>query len=216
MKHILTLVETEARIELRERYALSGILLYVLSSSFIVFSVWKQLPAKEWGLTFWVVFLFSALMAVLKTFGKESEGRYFYYYALYHPTELFLAKVIYNFILLLFVFVLLWFVLQVMAGDHIRRFWWFAATGAVACFGMSLLLTLIASIAIKTQQHASLTAVLALPLMIPFLIMILRLTAYASAITPDENPWNEFSMLGSITFLVSGMSLWLFPYLWRS
>ena len=74
MNRILTLVTTEARIELRERYALSGILLYVLSASFIVFSIWRQLPPKEWGLTFWIIFLFSALMAVLKSFGGECES----------------------------------------------------------------------------------------------------------------------------------------------
>ena len=216
MQRIFTLVSTETRIELRERYAISGILLYVLSSAFIVFSVWKQLPAREWGLAFWVIFLFSALMAVLKTFGKESEGRYFYYYTLYHPLELFQAKAIYNFLLLLFIFCLLWFVLQVMAGNPVVRFWWFVSTGCVACLGISLLLTLISSIAIKTPHNASLTAVMALPLMIPFLISSLRLTAYATATTPDENPWNEFSLLSSVTFLVTAMSLWLFPYLWRS
>ncbi len=216
MNRILKLVAIEARIELRERYAISGIFLYVLSASFIVFSIWRQLPAREWGLTFWVIFLFCALMAVLKTFGRESEGRYFYFYTLYHPLELFQAKVIYNLLLLLVIFFLLWAVLYVMAGDRIERTIWFLVTGVIACIGMAFLLTFISSIAIKTHQNASLTAVMALPLMIPLLINILRLTAYASAITPDNNPWNEFSLLGSITFLVMGMSLWLFPYLWRS
>jgi len=216
MNRILTLVATEARIELRERYALSGILLYVLSSSFIVFSIWKQLPPKEWGLTFWIIFLFCSLMAVLKTFGRESEGRYFYYYTLYHPLELFMAKVIYNLLLLVFIFVVLWSVMGIMAGDHMIRKGWFLTTGLLASVGISFLLTLITSIAIKTQQNASLTAVMGLPLMIPMLINILRLTAYASGTTPDNNPWNEMTLLTSIITLVTGLSLWLFPYLWRS
>lgn len=216
MNRILTLVATEARIELRERYAISGILLYVLSSAFIVFSIWRQLPPKEWGLTFWVIFLFCSLMAVLKSFGRESEGRYFYYYTLYHPLELFTAKVLYNLMLLMFIFLVLWFVLYVMAGNHIIRMGWFLITGIMACTGLSFLLTLITSIAIKTQQNASLTSIMALPLMIPLLINILRLTAYASGTTPDDNPWNEMMLLSSIISLVIGMSLWLFPYLWRS
>src|SRR6186997_2524253 len=141
MNRILKLVATEARIELRDRYAISGISLYVLSASFIVFSIWRQLPAREWGLAFWVIFLFCALMAVLKTFGRESEGRYFYYYTLYHPLELFQAKVIYNFLLLLMMFLLLWGVLHLMAGDRIERTLWFLVTGIMACIGMSFLLT---------------------------------------------------------------------------
>jgi heme exporter protein B len=216
MNRIWTLVSTEARIELRERYALSGILLYVLSAAFIVFSIWRQLPPKEWGLTFWVIFLFCSLMAVLKTFGKESEGRYFYYYTLYHPLELFVAKALYNMVLLLFIFLVLWFTLSIMAGNQIVRFNWFLITGLMACTGLSFLLTLITSIAIKTQQNASLTSVMALPLMIPLLINLLRLTAYATGTTPDDNPWNEFMMLSGIISLVVGLSLWLFPYLWRS
>jgi heme exporter protein B len=216
MGRIWNLVAIEARIELRERFALAGILLYVLSSSFIVFSIWKQLPAREWGLTFWVIFLFSSLMAVLKTFGRESETRYFYYYTLYHPLELFTAKVLYNAVLLIFIFLSLWFVLFVMAGGHMERGWWFLTTGLIACIGLSVLLTLIASIAIKTQQNASMTAILALPLMIPILINLLRLTSYALGTTPDQNPWNEITLLASIISLVTGMALWLFPYLWRS
>lgn len=216
MNRIFNLVAIESRIELRERNALSGIMLYVLSASFIVFSIWKQLPPREWGLAFWVIFLFSSLMAVLKTFGRESEGRYFYFYTLYHPLELFVAKVIYNFLLLLFIFLFLWFMLYVLAGDAMERKWWFLITGLCASAGLSFLLTLITSIAIKTQQSASLTAVMALPLMIPLLINILRLTAFASNTTPDSNPWNEMMLVGSIISLMAGLSLWLFPYLWRS
>lgn len=216
MKRIWTLVRTEGMIEFRERTALSGIVLYVLSASFIVFSIWRTLPAKEWGLAFWVIFLFSGLMAVLRTFGKESEARYFYFYTLYHPLELFLAKAIFNTLLLISLFALLWLVLAVMAGDHVIRKGWFLTTGLIASGGLSVLLTFISSIAIRTQQHASLTGVLALPLMIPMLINLLRLTAYATGTTPDDNPWNELMLLGSVLALVSAMGLWLFPYLWRS
>lgn len=216
MNRIWTLIATEARIELRERYALSGIVLYVLSAAFIVFSIWKELPPKEWGLTFWVIFLFCSLMAVLKTFGRESEGRYYYFYTLYHPLELFIAKAIYNLGLLFFIFLVLWGTLTLMAGNQIIRMTWFVITGGLASLGLAFLLTLITSIAIKTQQSASLTSILALPLMIPLLINMLRLTAYASGITPDDNPWNELSMLTGIISMVVGLSLWLFPYLWRS
>ena len=216
MNRIWNLVMTEARIELRERYALTGLLLYVMSASFIVFSIWRQLPAREWGLTFWVIFLFCSLMAALKTFGRESESRYFYYYTLYHPLELFVSKVIFNIGLLLFIFFTLWLVLTVMADNHFLRPGWFLTTGIMGCIGLSFLLTLISSIAIKTQQNASLTSVLALPLMIPILINLLRLTSYSLGSSPDENPWNEMMLLGSIISLVAGMSLWLFPYLWRS
>ncbi|MDQ3017939.1 MAG: heme exporter protein CcmB, partial [Bacteroidota bacterium] len=170
----------------------------------------------EWGLTFWIIFLFCALMAVLKTFGRESESRYFYYYTLYHPLELFASKVIFNLGLLVFMFVMLWLFLSVIAGDHFQRPLWFLATGLMACVGFSFLLTFISSIAIKTQQNASLTSVLALPLMIPILINILRLTSYALGASPDENPWNEVMLLSSIISIVAAMSLWLFPYLWRS
>src|SRR5688500_11736299 len=211
MSRIWNLLATEAKIELRERSVLAGILLYVISSSFIVFTIWRQLPAREWGLTFWVIFLFSALMAVLKTFGRESEGRYFYYYTLYHPLELFAAKAFYYFILLVFIFLSLWFVLYVMAGNHFLRPGWFLFTGIIACIGLSVQLTFISSIGIKTQQNASITAILALPLMIPILLNILKLTSYSIGYTPDENPWNEVMLLGTIISLAAGLALRLFP-----
>lgn len=216
MSRIWDLILTEAKIELRERTALTGILLYVLSSAFIVFSIWRQLPPREWGLSFWIVFLFCSLMAILKTFGKESEARYLYYYTLYHPLELFVTKVIYNCMLLVCIFLLQWLVMSIMAGDHIVKHGWFLFTGVLASIGFSILLTFISSLAIKTQQSASMTAILALPLMIPIILNVLRLTAYSLGTTPDDNPWNEVTLTSSVIALISGMSLWLFPYLWRS
>lgn len=216
MKRIWVLVRTEARIEFRERTALAGILLYVLSAAFIVFSIWRTLPPKEWGLAFWVIFLFSAMMASLRTFGAESEARYYYFYTLVHPAELFLAKATFNFVLLLSLFLVQWTVLSVMAGDPVLRKNWFFVVGLVAAGGFSVLLTFISSIAIKAPQRPALTGVLSLPLMIPMLMNLLRLTAYATGTTPDDNPWNELMLVSSVLALASAMGLWLFPYLWRS
>lgn len=203
-------------IEFRERTALNAILLYVLAASFIVFSIWRSLPPKEWGLAFWTIFLFAALTASLRTFARESEARYFYFYTLYHPLELFVAKALFNLLLLLGLYLVLWAVLTVMAGDPILRKGWFVVVGLCGSGGLAVLLTFISSIAIKTQQHASLTGVLALPLMIPMLVNLLRLTAFATGITPDSNPWNELTLVGSVLALSTAMGLWLFPYLWRS
>lgn len=202
--------------ELRERSALSSILLYVLSASFIVFTIWKSLPAKEWGLTFWVIYLFASLMAVLRTFGKESADRYFYFYSLYHPNQLFVGKALFNTLLLLILFFLLWGVLGLMAGNPVQRHAWFIICGFIASAGFSFLLTFISSISIRTRNHATLSSVLALPLLLPLLINLLRLSAYAIGETTDENPWNEMVLIGSVLSLVLAMSLWLFPYLWRT
>lgn len=202
--------------ELRERSALSSILLYVLSSSFIVFTIWKVLPAKEWGMTFWVIYLFAALMAVLRTFGKESTDRYYYFYTLYHPNQLFIGKALFNCILLLILFFLLWGALGLMAGNPVHRVGWFLICGLIASIGFSVLMTFISSISIRTRNHATLSSVLSLPLLLPLLINLLRLSSYSLGETTDENPWNEMVLIGSVLSLVLAMSLWLFPYLWRA
>ena len=55
-------------LEWRTRYALSGIVLYVLATIVLVYSALIDIQPKIWNAIFWVIILFAAISAIVKSF----------------------------------------------------------------------------------------------------------------------------------------------------
>lgn len=87
---------------------------------------------------------------------------------------------------------------------------------ALAAVGFASVLTLVAGIASKADNSATLMAVLSFPIILPMLLMTIKLAKNAL----DGLDWSvstdEISTLLSIDLIVITLSYLLFPYLWRS
>ena len=100
-KQIKYLIAKELRLEMRNKYALGGILLYVVSTVFVSYLSFKKIvtPAT-WNALFWIIFLFASVNAIAKSFISETKGRLLYLYTLTSPQSVILSKIIYNSLLL--------------------------------------------------------------------------------------------------------------------
>ncbi len=213
---IAALIRKEILVEFREKYALGGILLYVATSVFIVMIAFGELAPATWNLIFWILFLFASINAVLKSFVRESEKRYLFYYTLTHPVNLLFSKVIYNTGLLMIIGLLLSAALVFIAGNPIESADIFLLAVVMGSFSLSLTFTFISSIAIKADNSATLMAILGFPLTIPIFINLIDLSSVALGLTMDSSITDEVTILGSIELLLIGAGMILFPFLWRS
>ncbi|HMX40892.1 MAG TPA: ABC transporter permease, partial [Saprospiraceae bacterium] len=94
-KMFLALLRKEMVLEFRQRYAISGIVLYVFSMVFVVYAASvKVTNPQEWNVLFWLIVLFASINAVVKSFVQESGARQLYYYQLADPAMLLLAKMV--------------------------------------------------------------------------------------------------------------------------
>src|SRR3974390_2050036 len=102
LNEISSLIKKEFLIEWRQRYALGGILLYVVATVFISFLSFRNIiEVNTWNALFWIIILFASINSSAKSFLQESKGRMLYYYTLCGPQAFVLAKIIYNAILML-------------------------------------------------------------------------------------------------------------------
>ncbi|MEO0876522.1 MAG: ABC transporter permease, partial [Bacteroidota bacterium] len=62
-------------LEWRTRYALSGILLYVFATIVLVYSALLDIQPQVWNALFWIIILFAAVSAIVKSFVQESQQR---------------------------------------------------------------------------------------------------------------------------------------------
>lgn len=67
-KHLWLLLRKEFLLEFRQRYAISGIVLYVFSMIFVVYVASIKVQPPVWNVLFWLIVLFASINAVVKSF----------------------------------------------------------------------------------------------------------------------------------------------------
>jgi len=216
LNEIRHLVGKDIRLELKQRYAFNGILLYVVSTIFVCYlSFSRILDPETWNALFWIIMLFAAVNAVSKSFVQESINRQLYYYTLVSPQAIILSKVIYNSLLMGLLSVLCILVFKALMGSFITSYLVFILALLFGSLGFASVLTMIAAIASRTNNNFALMAILSFPILLPFLLVLMKVSSSAlSGGTLEEN----IRYLAAIVVLdgvVIAMSYILFPYLWR-
>ncbi|HWV73589.1 MAG TPA: hypothetical protein VN040_17830, partial [Pseudosphingobacterium sp.] len=82
LRQVSILIRKEITLEWRSKYALNGILLYVVSTVFVCYQAFKSVHPVIWNALFWIIMLFAAINAISKSFVQENKGRQLYYYSL--------------------------------------------------------------------------------------------------------------------------------------
>jgi heme exporter protein B len=212
-KHLLL---KEIRLELRQKYAISGILLYVISTVFVVYiTLGQQVGGAIWAALFWIIVLFASVNAVAKSFVQESPKRQLYYYSLANPSSVILSKMLYNSFLLLAISFLAFGAFSVVVGNPIKDMLLFSQTLALGSIGFSITFTFISAISAKANQSATLMAILSFPVIIPMLMTLMRLTKIALNLMTDSAYYKDILILLCIDVILGALAFILFPYLWR-
>ena len=220
LNEIHQLLIKELVIEWRQKYAINGIFLYLISSMFVVYLTFslknEVIPPSTWNALFWIIILFSSVNGVAKSFIQESEGRQLYYYTIANPQAILASKILYNFFLTLILsFVGLLFYSLIM-GSAIQNFGLFAVNIFLAAFGFASTLTLVSSIASKGSSSATLMAILSFPIILPIILVVIRISNYALNGLGWSSGYDEILLLLAIDAIIAAVAFLLFPYLWRS
>ena len=220
LTEIRYLLYKEFVLEWRERYALNGVLLYVVSTvmvCYLSFTVRQgALHPLAWNALFWIILLFAATNAVAKSFQQERQGRLLYYYTLASPQAIILSKIIYNTLLLSSISFLAWGVYQTLLGNPVQDVTLFLVSLLLGSIGLAGTLTLVAGIAAKVENGATMMAVLSFPIVIPLLLMLIKLSRNALDGLDRVSSYDELTVLAALNVMVVALSYLLFPYLWRS
>ena len=98
---IWALVKKDVLLEVRQQHSFYGVLLYVVSTIFVLFLAMGSPEPDVWNGLFWMIQLFVCINAVAKSFLQESRGRMLYFYSIAGPRDFVLAKLLFNSILML-------------------------------------------------------------------------------------------------------------------
>ncbi len=215
-QEIKYLVAKEMKQELRQKFALGGILLYVVSTVFVCYLSFRSIIDKPtWNALFWVILLFGSINAVAKSFIQESKGRQLYYYTLVSPQAVILSKIIYNTLLMLLLSIVCFLVYSLFIKSLVEDVPFFLLTLVFGSIGFASVLSMVSAIASKTNSNFSLMAILSFPMLIPLLLSLIKVSKYAVDGLDRSLSYPYFGVLLLINLMVILLSYLLFPYLWR-
>jgi heme exporter protein B len=216
LQQVKTLFRKEFTLEWRNRHALNGMLLYVISTVFVCYLSFRNVVSVPvWNALFWIIMLFASLNAVGRSFIQERKGRLLYYYSIASPQAFLLAKMVYNALLMLVITFLAYAIYGGMVGDLVQDHLMFSVALVLGSTGFALILTLMSAIASKTENNMSLMAILSFPVQLPFLITLIKLSKNAVDGLDPSVSYGLITVLALIIVIVLTLSYILFPYLWR-
>jgi heme exporter protein B len=215
MKQILTLFKKEALIEFRLQYSFFGVLLYVASTTFVLFLAVNKPEKQVWIGLFWVILLFASVNAIAKSFLQENKGRMLYYYTITNATNFIIAKLIFNSLLMIVISMASWLLVQLLLGSPVVKPLLFFCTTILGSISFGLLFTLLSAIAAKAQQNAALMAILGFPLIIPLLLVLMKISTIALNYSNVYFPWDLLAILLGYNILIIMLSCILYPFIWK-
>jgi heme exporter protein B len=214
-KELIWLIQKEFLLEFRQRYAIGGIVLYVFSMVFVVFTASIKVIPPVWNILFWLIVLFASINAIVKSFTQESGNRQLYYYQIANPVILLLAKILYNTLLLLVLSILSFLVYSLVAGNPVKDWGLFSLVILLGSIGFAITFTFLSAIAAKANNSATLMAILSFPVVLPILMTLMRLSTIALRLMQDTSYQRDIINLLAIDVILLTLAFVLFPFIWK-
>ena len=219
LKNIFTILYKDYRIELSQSHLFFSVVLYLLSSIYIIYIAFQPLGisnVETWVSIFWVIILFGAITVVSKSFFQESYKRNYYYYYLFTPDELIFSKLIYNFIFLFFVSIFSFIFFSFFIGNIIQSSAFFITLLVLGSLSISNCLTLVSAIGYQVKNNSIIISVLSFPVIIPILLILIKISKLSSSEFSFNLIQDDIYLLILLNIIMISITKVLFNFLWRN
>ncbi|NCW11800.1 MAG: cytochrome C biogenesis protein [Chitinophagia bacterium] len=214
-KVIFTLLKKDLLLEFRQQYTFFGILLYIASTTFVIYLTMGQPEDHVWNGLFWVTLLFICINTVARSFLQEGKGRMLYFYTIASPVHFIFSKLIYNSLLMCLMSGLSLLLFILLLGNPLQHGILFFGISCLGGISLSLVFSFLAAIASKAQQPSAIMAILGFPLIIPQLMLLMKIANIAFSDVVQNGLFQLVWMLIGFNIMIIALAYILFPFLWK-
>lgn len=219
LRSVLAIFKKDWHSELRTRYAISALVMFVITTiAIILFSIGTEsAPADLLSGMFWVVVFFAAMSGLSRTFVMEEErGTAMTLQLLATPSAVLFGKLLFN-VVLVFGLNILTVVLYAVFinGFVIRTISIFAVTIILGSVALAASSTILAAIIAKANTKGTLYPVLSFPILLPWLMTVINATRLSSEGAFFNEALGEFQILISYIVVVVATSYLVFHFIWK-
>jgi len=211
--------EKDLRLEMRSRYAINTLLMFVLSSLLLVmFGIGQEtVSPRVQSALLWVVIMFSAALGLGRAFISEEElGTVLLLQLNTRGSMVYAGKLLFNFLLVLGVNLVSVSVFVILMNVSVQAPGLLLTTLVLGALGLAGATTLLAAIIARAANKGPLLPVLLFPLLVPLLLSVVSATRAA---LPGGNGWpeatDELVTLIGFAGVVITLSVLLFDFVWN-
>jgi heme exporter protein B len=207
----------DLQVELRSRYAVNALLMFVLAALLLVLFAVGPEPVGErvQAALLWIVILFSASIGLGRSFVAEEEGGTVLLLQLNtRGSMVFAGKLLFNLVLVAGLSLVAVATLLLMLGVTVRSPGLLAATMALGALGLSGATTLLAALIARAARRGVLLPVLLLPVLVPLLVSVVGATRKAFLGTTWTAAQDELLTLVGFAGTTTTAAFLLFDYVW--
>ncbi len=205
--------------ELRTRYALNSLIMFVVVTlSIILFSTAGETvsPALSAGIL-WVIIFFAAMSGLSRCFVSEEErGTSMTLQLWVTPSSVLIGKLLFNSMLIyiLNILIIIAYMLT-MPSFVVKTPMIFFITILIGSFGLSSASTFIAAIISKANSKGTLYPVLSFPILLPLLMSVIDATRLSVDGASIGEAIGDFRIIFSYGVVVTTVAVVLFEFVWR-
>ncbi|TNE73097.1 hypothetical protein EP331_05360 [bacterium] len=213
----VTVFKKDFKLEWKTRFAINAVIAFVFTALLlIIFAVRAQnlSPISKSGLV-WVVIVFAALSSLSRSFVSETERRTFDYLRLYtQAAPVLVGKLAYNFVFTLLISWVSFLAYVVLMDMNIASWTIIFLTLTLGSLGLSAVSTLLAGIIAHADRKGAVFSVISMPLMIPLILMIVRLSKAGFVDGYLAGTLGDFVGLSAFCGVMITISILLFDFIW--
>src|ERR1041385_8475845 len=200
----MTIFLKDFRSELRTRYALNALVMFVITTlSIILFALGNETVSAEiLSGVLWIIIFFSTMSGLSRTFVSEEErGTVMTLQLISRPMTVYVGKLLFNIVLLfsLNIFTIILYLL-IISNFAVQNYLIFIPTMVLGTFGLASASTIIAAIIAKANTKGTLYPVLSFPILLPLLLTVINATKMAVEGATFMEAVGEFQVL--ISYLI--------------
>ncbi len=218
----LAVFAKELRSELRSRVAVNSIGLFGLTTLVAVayqigpYQIHEQDRPHLLAAMLWIILFFAALSGLQRVFVKEEDAHTAKTLRLAaRPLAVWAGKLLFNVALLAALQAFLVPLYGVLMGMQVRGVVPLIALLAAGCVAMALTATIVAAIIARASGSGTLFAILAVPLMLPLLVMLIAGTRVAMTSPRWSDVLPALQGVGALAGVTLVASVYLFPVVWH-
>ncbi len=219
MQQVYVIFRKELRSELRTRYALNALFMFIITTlSIVLFSIGSEdVSPNVLSGVLWIVIFFSSMSGLSRTFVSEEErGTVMTLQLLTKSLNVFFGKLLFNFVLLCILNVIAVVLYIILINDFlVKNYLIFTVTLMLGTLGLASASTIIAAIISKANTKGTLYPVLSFPILLPLLLTVINATRLAVEGAFFTEAIGEFQVLVSYFVVIVTVSYLVFEYIWK-
>ncbi len=203
-------------LELRNKNAFFGLLIYAVSTVFVTYLSTQGFVSENiYAALIWILLLFISINAAGKSFLQTNDGLHLFYFQSVPPNVYLLGKHLFTAGLVLILILGVSGLCMALFSPHIESYLGYFGALILGATGFAFTIGFLSAVAQTAAGNFTMVSILSFPVLLPFFLTQVKLMNLSLVSQNINLELKYIGILFLLNLLVLGLSLVLFPYLWR-